>query len=250
MLVDSHIHFGQFYKHYFSPQDISTLMHRCGVSYYLVSSTTTCEDNYSKVIDEFNSIIELDGSHVLPCLWLTETALTNKRIIEQLISSNIHWKCIKIHPALRVSEWLSTKEITKKIFKLSDSLNLPLLIHTGEDKICESYKYSHLISSFENVKIILAHGRPLNQAIEMALRFNNIYIDTAFMPVEDITLLVSNGLTDKVLWGTDFCLPQIYYPHLNLEKYYKKKLKNLQKSISVGEFEKITFLNSSNLFNI
>ena len=46
MLIDTHIHVGNFFNMYFSPLDVSKLLQRLDVNYYAVSSTTICEENY------------------------------------------------------------------------------------------------------------------------------------------------------------------------------------------------------------
>ena len=71
MLIDSHIHVGQYFDRYFSSQQISSLMKTVGVDYYAVSSNTMCEENYPKVLDELHELIALDSEKVLPVMSIT-----------------------------------------------------------------------------------------------------------------------------------------------------------------------------------
>ena len=75
MFVDSHIHVGQFNDLYISPACISKLMTDVGVDYYAVSSTSMCEENYPKVLEELRCLIKLDGNKVLPIMWVTPDGL-------------------------------------------------------------------------------------------------------------------------------------------------------------------------------
>ena len=56
-MIDSHIHVGQFNDLYIEPSAIHNLMAELNVDYYAVSSTTICEENYPKVIDELQELI-------------------------------------------------------------------------------------------------------------------------------------------------------------------------------------------------
>ena len=100
MLIDSHIHVGQFYDHYFAPSAIHELMEQMRMDFYIVSSTTMCEENYLKVLDEIQQLIKLDGSKVLPVMWITPEGL--KGYIAWFLESNIHWRCLKVQQVFEV----------------------------------------------------------------------------------------------------------------------------------------------------
>lgn len=55
MLVDSHVHVGQFYDLYFSPRDVSRLMRKVEVDYYAVSSTTMCDEITKRSLPRFQN---------------------------------------------------------------------------------------------------------------------------------------------------------------------------------------------------
>lgn len=249
MIIDTHVHMGQFYDQYFSPEYISTLMQQCGVSFYVISSTTTCEENYEKVVTEIKKLHDLDGSRAIPCLWLTEQVLENEYYLSKLFAMCI-WKCLKIHPSLHPEEWQPESSSVDLIFKIASKNRIPILIHTGDDDICCSLKYEMQIKSYPDVKVILAHGRPIEQSIYMCQTYSNVYIDTAFMPVKEICKLVRAGIVDKVLWGTDMFLPILYFPKTTPVKYYKEKLKKLYRKVSVDHFYRITESNAIKLFGI
>lgn len=89
MLIDSHIHVGQFYDLYFSPDYISKVMTDVGVDYYAVSSTSMCEENYPKVLEELRYLLKKDGNKVLPIMWVTPEGL--KGNIAWFLESEIKW---------------------------------------------------------------------------------------------------------------------------------------------------------------
>lgn len=247
-LIDSHIHVGQYFDRYFSPQQISYLMKTVGVDYYAVSSTTMCEEIYPKVLDELHELIALDNEKVLPVMWITPEGL--KGNIAWFLESDIQWRCIKIHPYLHQESWVADSDNCNEVVDIARELKIPLLIHTGNESCCQAKKYEHLILKNHDVVFILAHGRPIDEAICLAQKYSNVYVDSAFMPIPDMQQIISSGLSHKLLWGTDMCIPAHFYPNADMREYYKWNLTELSKICSAAEYELITYRNACKIFNI
>lgn len=248
MLIDSHIHVGQYFDRYFSPQQVSSLMKAVGVDYYAVSSTSMCEENYPKVLDELHELIRLDGDKVLPMMWITPEGL--KGNIAWFLESDIQWRCIKIHPYLHQESWVADSDNCKDVVEIARELKVPLLIHTGNESCCNAKVFEHLILKNSDVLFILAHGRPIDEAICLAQKYSNVYVDSAFMPIPDMQQIISSGLSHKLLWGTDMCIPAHFYPNADMREYYKWNITELKKICSDVEFDYITLHNSCKIFNI
>ena len=224
-------------------------MKSCHVDRYIVSSTTTCTDDYLRAFAEILDLIALDQSKVIPCLWLTESGLSDE-VLMYARCSGINWGCLKIHPALRPCEWKENGETIHRLCELSRVMgNLPILIHTGNDESCRARKYEKIIEQNPDLSFILAHARPLEEAVYMAQTYTNVFVDTAFLPVKDIVKFVQLGLTASVLWGSDYCIPAVYDEKIILKDYYQAKLKNLRKSIDSKAFLAITSDNANTLFS-
>lgn len=248
MIVDSHIHVGQFKDEYYSPFFVSELMSLLDVDYYAVSSTSMCEEDYIKVTAELQEIINIGESKILPVMWITPEGL--KGNIAWFLESDIHWRCLKVHPFLHPNDWDPDGEQFKEVIDIARELNLPLLIHTGDETCCQCGRYESLIDSNQDINFILAHGRPILQAIPILKRYPNAYADSAFMPVEDMQKLMQLGLSHKLLWGTDMCIPHHFYPNENLSDYYQRKLDAFNNNSTQSQFEQVTFRNAKKLFNI
>ena len=248
LLLDSHIHVGQYFDQYYSPTYVSKLMADVGVAHYVVSSTTMCEENYEKVLEELHELIRLDGERVLPIMWITPEGL--KGNIAWFLESDIQWRCVKVHPELHPDDWDPDGEQFAEVLDIVRELDLPLLIHTGNKDCCLCSKYETLIASNPDVTFILAHGRPLNDAIRIASTYTNAYVDTAFMPVDEIRELVNHGLCLKILWGTDMCIPHHFFPNEDLKSYYQKKLANMKLILTPEHYEMITYTNARRVFKI
>lgn len=247
-MIDSHIHVGQFNDLYFGPAMIHDLMARLNIDYYAVSSTTICEENYPKVLEELQELITLDKDKVIPIMWVTPDSLNGN--IAWYLDSSIKWKCIKIHPFLHPDKWTKPDGIMTEVVDIAKELNIPILIHTGNEASCQSNLFEEIIAYNPDSTFILAHGRPLNQSLRMVKRYDNAFADTAFMPSSHIKDFIDFGLAHKVLWGTDMCIPQYFYPSCNLQQYYKERLAELASVCSPEQFQQVTNDNSIKIFNL
>lgn len=248
MLIDVHVHVGQFKNHNYSPTSIFRLMKRTGVDYFAVSSTTQCEENYQKVLDELHQLIDMAGEKVIPVMWITPEGL--KGNIAWYLESDIKWRCLKIHPFLHKDVWVPNEELFNEVIDIARELDVPILIHTGDESCCQSHLYEPAISKNPDISFILAHGRPLEDALSLVKTYNNAYADSAFMPVECMKQFVDNGLSRKLLWGTDMCIPKHFYPHKEMFDYYKGKVDAFRAICTTDQFEMVTYQNAKQLFKI
>lgn len=248
MLIDTHIHVGQFRDLYFAPITIHELMDQLDVDYFAVSSTTQCEENYSKVLSEINELIRLDGKKVLPIMWITPEALQGN--IAWYLESDIKWRMLKIHPFLHQTEWSPEGNLFAEVLDISRELGLPLLIHTGYEECCKATLYENAIKNNPDITFILAHGRPIESALHIAAIYDNAYIDSAFMPVDHMKIFTDNALSEKLLWGTDMCIPKYYTKDLDMTKYYRAKIQDFREICSLEQYEQVIYQNAVKLFNI
>lgn len=248
MLIDTHIHVGQFNDLYFAPSAIHELVEQLDVDYYAVSSTTQCEEDYPKVLSEMEELIRLDDKKVLPIMWITPEALQGN--IAWYLESDIKWKMLKIHPFLNQTEWNPDGNLFAEVLDIARELHLPLLIHTGESDCCKADLYEHHVKNNPNITFILAHGRPIESALHIAATYDNAYVDSAFMPVEHMSMFMKCGLSEKLLWGTDMCIPKHFNRNLDLAAYYRSKLLAFREVCTSEQYKQVTYNNAIKLFNL
>lgn len=247
ILFDAHIHVGQFREIYETPAELVAYLTGVGVGKFAVSSTTICEDDYDKVIREIKELVALAPERVFPVLWLTPLSLHNGGK-DKLLDSGIVWKCVKIHPWLSPGGWREDNDDREIAISVARDLRIPLLIHTGETKGSYPLCFERSIAKHQDVTFILAHGRPINEAIELMQKYENAWVDTAFMPIENIAKLCDEKLSDRVLWGSDYPITKYYYPKTDLKAYYLDLIQKLKDSVSQDDFELITHKNFEKLF--
>jgi len=245
VIFDSHIHIGQFYEKYYSPEYIASFLKDMNIHKAIVSSTTICEENYEKVISEITELIQIAGNKIFPMLWLTPKMLKeNKHYL--FIESGIKWKCIKVHGFIH--NWHPNGKILQQVINIASELKIPFLFHTGGIERCDAGAYLKIIKRNFQQQFILAHGRPIEQAINVLNQCSNAWVDTAFMPIEDIKRLDSKGYIDKVLFGTDFPITIHNDKDLSDTDWYQNRISEIIDTIGITKFKKISEDNFIKLF--
>jgi len=245
MLADAHVHIGQFREFYSNPQSVFDVLDKAGVQRFAVSSTSICEENYSKVLWEMQEIVNIGGKRITSVLWITPKMLTNGAL-KDFLDCGIDWRCLKIHGY--VHDWKPESKSMALVVNEAEQLHVPLLLHTGGRTESDAGSYLDLISKHSSQTFILAHSRPHNQAIEVMQRCPNAWSDTAFTPLEHIVEMVNAGLSNRILWGTDYPLPLFFNDGENPESYFHKLLSDLSSQLSEDDFTKITYKNYEELF--
>ena len=246
-VFDSHIHFGQFYDICTTPKELLDYLNSVGVAVFAASSTSICEGDYDKVIAEMQELVEAGGSKIYPVLWVLPQMLEDGGL-EKFMDSGINWKCVKIHPQLHPTKWLADERYIVSVCSFASTLVVPLLIHTGEMLGCYPTQFEHVIRRFPNLVFILAHGRPIEQTVSLMKTYQNVWTDTAFMPINNVVRLCDEKLSDRVLWGTDYPIPKFFFKDLDMKTYYQDLLLELHNSVSESDYEKITKNNFQKLF--
>lgn len=236
-MIDNHVHVGWYSDGYHSPIQIWKEMRDAGIEQIAVSSTSTCAELYKLVVQEMRCLIRLGGENVHPILWVTPRMLKTWGI-RYMLHSKIHWQGLKMHWAAH-REWYYNKKLTNVAIDIAQKMNIPVLLHTGESKECQPFNYETICKEHSNTSFIFAHGRPISQTIEVMKHCNNVYVDTAFMPVGNVIKLVHEGFLERILFGTDIPINTLFYNKTSSE-YAKDCLKQLSTVLNKSQFEIIT----------
>ena len=247
-VFDAHIHVGQFREQYKSPKELVEYLSYVGVSRFAVSSTTVCEEDYTKVIEEHKELKAIVADRVLSVLWLTPLSLHNGGL-DIFLNSGIGWKCVKIHPWLSPGGWQEDNDDRETAISIAKQLQVPLLIHTGETEGSYPLCFEGSIKKHPDLTFILAHGRPIGETLELMKKYSNVLADTAFMPIENIVKLCEEKLSERVLWGSDYPITKYYYPQADMKTYYIELISQLKDTVNNEDFERITHENFDRLFD-
>jgi predicted TIM-barrel fold metal-dependent hydrolase len=119
----------------------------------------------------------------------------------------------KFYPADHDFDPFSTSMMS--VYDRCEEAGQPIMFHTGltaqkdaMQRFINPSDYRDLVESHPNLKVIFAHGgKPnwYNEALTMALEYENVYLDTALVPPEYIVRWVNfdSEIKHKVLFASD-----------------------------------------------
>ena len=220
MLIDYHVHVGFFNGGlYFSPEEIARDMKALKVERYYFSSTSTGSVPFNFVRREIEELVNFSDGNAKPFLWVSPGMLQHSKNLKGYFFREFYG--IKLHG---LQGWQPYGKEIRRAFSIARDKNLPVLLHTGEHEICRAGVYRKICCEFHDVKIILAHGRPISETVEIMKECPNVYTDTAFMPKINIKIIKNAGLIQRILFGSDFPVMQ-YFFKTPRRQYYRKRLK-------------------------
>jgi predicted TIM-barrel fold metal-dependent hydrolase len=212
-MIDAHVHIGQFNQIWYDPDLVIKTVLQAGVERIVFTSTTSCKENvrYTEVEKEVEGVLSAyDSKNIKPLLWYNPNYHKQGLGIEKVMQS-LPYAGIKIHP--RAHNWdLSNKHtlsILEELFGYADQYQLPVLIHTGVDKIDEADKFGSYFPKYPKAKVVLAHCKPPHQVLQLLLENRNTFFDTSYVLEEDVYFFFLRGLSDRIILGSDF--PTTHY---------------------------------------
>jgi len=223
IIWDAHVHIGRFQDIYFDPIQIALDLISLGVQRWVVSSTTLCEGigSFNESLGEFDAMESVAPGCAIPFLWVVPEMVGK---LENYIEPR--FRGLKVHA--RAHRWSPNGVALQSVARIAAERNIPLKLHTGGQLRCDAGAYYKLCRNNVNTKFILAHGRPVDQALVILKECPNVFVDTAFMPMDDVAMLVRYDMSDRIFFGSDYPLDQLFYPDESLKTRYRNSLKELQ----------------------
>lgn len=236
-MIDNHVHVGWYSDGYHSPLEVWQAEQETGIGEIVVSSTSTCAELYKLVVREMRELLHMGGSRVHPILWITPRMMKTWGI-RYMLHSKIRWEGIKLHWRAH-REWFYNRKLLLSALNVARRLHVPVLLHTGDSKECHARVFLDICTSNKDLTFVLAHGWPIDETMEILSCCNNVYVDTAFMPIEDLVALVNNNFTQRILFGTDAPINLLFYKEMSTVQYIQYCLSNMQKTIAPEAYKQI-----------
>ena len=239
-MTDNHVHIGWYSDGYHSPKEVWHSAMAAGIDGMAVSSTSTCAEMYKLVVREMRELIRLGGSRIHPILWLTPRMFhTNCRwALPYMIHSKIRWQGVKMH-WLAHKEWYYNRKLLHNALEFANWLNVPVLLHTGDFKECKAGVYKDVCLRYDHLVFVLAHGRPLEETEDVLTTCPNTYVDTAFMPVTHVIELAEAGFANRILYGSDAPINQLFYEDLSTAEYIRNSISELRNALGNDLYQTI-----------
>lgn len=245
MLFDIHVHMGQYFDDYYTPPRVLRTLKCAGITHFAYSSTSNVvTDEPAFMREERDAMHELSEGRAVALLWVTHSMLRKSRDLSLFLDEGI--RGLKVHGGSE--RWLPKGKPLERIFDIAEERNLAVMLHTGEKDECFAGIYGPIIKKHPKVKVILAHGRPLAQTMDVLRSCPNAFVDTAFMPHEHLRVLLQEGFADRVLFGTDTPIPGRTL-HSSLPRYLRMRIERSE-IIAQNHWNKISWKNSRQVLNI
>lgn len=238
-MYDEHVHVGRFNDgKYYEPKQVARDMQTLGIDRWIFSSTSTGnlfpfdEDGVKREVEE---VLEIAAGHAFPFLWVLPEMFSVSHNLERYFFTRYYG--LKVHGL--ISDWPPDGEAITSLFSTAKERSLPIMFHTGEHPLCDAGIYMNICKKYPEVRVVLAHGRPLEHAIAVLKACPNVYVDIAFMPTKDIRTLQSKGLWNRVLYGTDYPITQYFYRTPRLA-YYRRRIKSVEHAVGAKAFKELS----------
>ena len=249
MLFDFHVHMGQYFDDYYTPPRILRTLRLAGITHFAYSSTSTVvTDDPDFLLEERVAMQKLSEGRAKPILWVTHDMLKRSPDLSLYMNDTGGKICgMKIHG---VSEkWLPNGRELQRVFKIAQERGLFVKLHTGERENCEAGMYRKICAKYPDVQVVLAHGRPLMQAIKVLRECPNTFVDISFMPLCQFQQLMDAArqscFTDRILFGTDTPIPGRHLKS-SLPRHLRSRIEQT-KRIAGKDWHKISWENAQNL---
>lgn len=152
-----------------------------------------------------------------------------------------NFKGIKLHPLMHA--YLADSPHIDPIMDIAKKHKLPVFIHSGHPPYSLPWSIALLAERHPDVKVMMVHmghghGMYVQAAIEMAKRYNNLYLEMSGMPMNvKIREAYKTVGADRIMFGTD---APFHHPTVEIQKV-------LTSGLTEEEMEDVFYNNAAKL---
>jgi len=180
------------------------------------TSTLTFEEQHAYIVESVakNPDRLMGGIVMHPRLWTEQVRNTIRKMVREqgfrmiYLNPSIHkfWLPIKTP-----SEGEGAKKMLYPIFEVARELNIPVIIHSGEQPYALPSTVDFVAGAFPDVNIIIAHlgtqGEMFTiEALLVAERHPNIYLETSWAMPHMLIEAIHEAGPDRLIFGSN-CPP-------------------------------------------
>ena len=266
MIIDMHVHIGDKFTFYMTEEMVLQVLEKYNIKYALVSNADAVEvDGNQNLIPAQMQISQEENlkrtlafarkneDKIGVAVWvkpLTE-ALTEE--LETIIWENgdiIY--AMKLHPFH--SKISPTDEKVRPYLELAKKYKLPVISHTGG---CEEASPTYLYEAaraYPEIPFVMAHmglGSDNKEALELLGKADNLYGDTAWVPMETTIEAIRRYGSKKMLFGSDMPIDGVdtyVYNPKGERSLYQDYFHLLPEKITKEEYKDLMYRNAVEVF--
>jgi len=238
MIIDAHIHSGDFLGRKWDAAKIIAVMDKYEIEKAFISSETAIiygEPAANR--DLYKNYLKLYPDRFIGYC-VPDPYNNPEKEVEDCIKSG-HFRGIKLHPWYQKCPL--TSSFYEPVFKIANEKKLPVLVHSGGSLKMPDFSFAlpemflSVADKYKNISLIVGHMglERWRQVIEMVNGYKNIFLDiTMSMPnPERLEFAVEKVGVDRVLLGTDTPLLD---PGVSLGLIYGSSLSTTEKEKIMG----------------
>lgn len=230
-ICDCHVHYGQFRDEYYDPKQVVKWFAQLGVDKVgIMPVGTSWESDFKR---DQKIMASLPTGRFVPYLWVSPEMVDVDPTLT--LYNTLNYKVIKIH-AYAIKEWDTLPNKIRTVIEVARIKGVPVMFHTGGWRGSNAIQFYKFCREYPDVTFILAHGKPISQTLTVLKGAKNAYVDNSFMPIESMKLICDAGLSDRILFGTDFPIMKTFWPDINLIDWYKNNVMELIQTFGEKNF--------------
>lgn len=218
-ICDCHVHYGKFREDYYDPKLVVSLFGKLGIDKAGIMPTGLAGEVNFTVDQKIMDL--LPAKTFVPYLWVSPEMADSDPTFN--IYNFLNYKVIKIHAYARM-DWDKMPDKIRAVIQAAYFKGVPVMFHTGGWRGSNAIQFYKFCREYPEVTFILAHGKPISQTLTVLKGANNAYADSSFMPIESLKLICDSGLSDRILFGTDFPIMKTFWPEIDLINWYKNNV--------------------------
>lgn len=198
--IDAHAHIGEFggwANLSCEPEDLLASMDLYNVEKSVVFYT----DN-----ELVRKAVAESPGRLAGCVWPDPRVADSPALVRRALGE---WgfKGIKLHPLIHA--FLPNDDVVHPIMEEARRFRVPVLIHSGHPPFSLPWSIGELAENFRDVEIVMlhmghGHGIYIKSAIDVATKYDNIYLETSGMPMHTKVKEAVERLGDRrVMYGSD-----------------------------------------------
>ena len=269
MIIDTHVHVGGEKLGFSMTEDmVLTAMQRYSVDFALVSNADAVEvDHEQKELPAelqisqeaaLERVLEFAGKHpkkIGAAVWVKPYGEQPTAKLERMIRDNRDLiYAIKLHPFH--SNVAPTDVRMLPYLELAVKYQLPVVSHTGG---CEAASPVHVYEAakrFPQIPFVMVHmglGSDNKEALELLGKAENLYGDTAWVPMETTLAAIRRYGNHKMLFGSDMPIDgtdTYRYNPKGERSMYQDYFQVLPEKISRADYEALMYRNAMKVFGM
>lgn len=233
LISDCHVHYGQFREVLYNRETIVDWFDQLGIDKIgIMPMGSTQQYDHSK---EEETLLSFPKNKFIPYLWVSPEMVDADPTLGTYLKPI--YKLIKIHPYAR-KEWYKSPDKIRLVVEAAHRYIIPVMFHTGGWRGSNAIQFYKFCREYPEVTFILAHGKPLSQTLTVLKGTKNAFLDSSFVPIENIKVVCDAGMSDRIIFGTDFPVMKNFYPEIDIIDWYKSHVMELVKTFGESMFMK------------